>query len=224
MNGLNVPETVKLAVEEIHRAPYNPRVMTPDKMKALKASLKKHGFVLNLVVQKWSKELNLAHVLIGGHQRVTAMEEICKEEGWPLPTHLPCIVLDVKDDIAKQLNISLNNVEGEFDPFKLGQIFTDIYPTMTTDDVLASGFIQEQIEQMQSLVLSVDDQLASLQKELDMNMPDFGRSITLSIEFDTVEARDETKAILKRLAMESNSKPGDIVTKAIVMLSSLHPA
>lgn len=224
MIGLNVPETVKLAVEEIHQAPYNPRVMTPDKMKALKASLKKHGFVLNLVVQKWSKELGLSHVLIGGHQRVTAMEEICKEEGWPLPTHLPCIVLDVTDAIAKQLNISLNNVEGEFDPFKLGQIFTDIYPTMTTDDVLASGFIQEQIEQMQSLVLSVDDQLANLQKELDVNMPDFGRSITLSIEFDTVEARDETKAILKRLAVESNSKPGDIVTKAIAMLSSLHPA
>lgn len=221
--GLKVPETTRMRLSDLHMAPYNPRVMPEAKMRALKASLRKHGLVLALVVQRHSEELGLDHVLVGGHQRVRAVQEICKEEGWPEPDQVPCTVLDIDDATAKQLNVSLNNVEGEFDPFKLGQMFQAIYPAMTSDDVLATGFIPEQIEEMRALVLPVDEQIAGLQADLG-SMPDFGKSITLSVEFDTVEARDDAKARLKALAEESGKKPGKILAEAVKAWAATRPA
>ena len=114
-------------------------------MRALKASLVKHGLVLNLVVQKQGL------VLIGGHQRVTAMREVCAERGVEMPAQAWATVLDVDDATAKQLNVGLNNIEGEFDHYKLGLMFAEMLPSMTTDDVLATGFEQENIEQMIAL-------------------------------------------------------------------------
>ena len=220
--GLKMGEPRRMALSELNMAPYNPRTMPPDKMRALKASLLKHGMVLNLVVQKRSAEYGMDNVLIGGHQRVAAMREICAERGWPEPREVPAMLLDVGDADAKQLNVALNNIEGEFDPYKLGAIFNDVFPDMTTDDVLATGFLNEQIEEMRRLVLPPEEQVVELEGELG-SMPEFGRSITLSIEFEDVKRRDMTKALLKRLAEERRRKPGAIVQEALAAWSATNP-
>ena len=79
--GIAVPGQVLLRLSDVNMAVYNPRVMPPEKMRALRASLVKHGFVLNLVVQKRGM------VLIGGHQRVRAMRELCSFAEWTPARH-----------------------------------------------------------------------------------------------------------------------------------------
>ena len=58
------------------------------------------------------------------------LRELAADNGWDEPIELPATVLDVDDATAKQLNVTLNNVEGEFDPYKLGELFADIFPAI----------------------------------------------------------------------------------------------
>ena len=205
--GISVPEQVRLKLSDVNMSVYNPRVMPPEKMRALRASLVKHGFVLNLVVQKKGM------VLIGGHQRVKAMRELCVENEWPEPNALPATVLDVDDSTAKQLNIALNNVEGEFDPYKLGEIFQDIFPSMTGDDVLAIGFVQENIAELMALVQEPDE-AAKLLEEQAGDLSGFANSVTLTVEFATVAERDQAKELLKA-ATTVGAKPGTFLLKVM---------
>ena len=205
-----VPEMVRLA--DLQFAPYNPRTISKGTMDSLKASMVKHGMVLTLVVQRTSEQYGES-ILIGGHQRVRAMRELCAERGWPVPVTVPAVVLDVQDPEAKQLNVSLNNIEADFDPYKLGEMFKDIRPNMTMDDVLATGFAPVEIDEMIGLLASPDDAAKLLEDSIG-NLGGFGASITLSLEFTTVEGRDEAKALLKA-ATANGDKAGDLVLGTI---------
>lgn len=205
---LKMPAPELLDVASINFAPYNPRVMPPEKMRALKASLVKHGLVLNLVVQKQGL------VLIGGHQRVTAMREVCAERGVEMPAQAWATVLDVDDATAKQLNVGLNNIEGEFDHYKLGLMFAEMLPSMTTDDVLATGFEQENIEQMIALTSDTDAAAARLEAEAE-GLGGFARSVTLTVDFETVEQRDRAKEVLREAAERTGKKAGAVLLDAL---------
>ena len=65
-------------VSDLNPSAYNPRKITPEKFEALKESIRVDGFLEPIVVQK--KGLNI----IGGHQRVKAIKEICVEENEPV--------------------------------------------------------------------------------------------------------------------------------------------
>lgn len=207
--GLSVPEAAMTPLSAVNMSPYNPRVMPAGMMRALKASLAKHGMVLNLVCQRRSA-VHGEMVLIGGHQRVRAMRELCAERGWEEPVAVPVVVLDVSDSVAKQLNVSLNNVEGDFDPHKLGLLFADVYPDMTQEDVYASGFEPDNIQELIKLTVPPDEAAAALEDDAGA-LEAFAASITLSIEFETVARRDEAKELLRALAKESGVKAGDLV-------------
>lgn len=209
VGAMKIARTESLKLSELNLAAYNPRVMPPEKMKSLKASLVKHGLVLGLVVQRRA-DAGTEHVLIGGHQRVMAMRELCAERGWAEPDEVPCVVLDVRDREAKQLNVTLNNIEGEFDPYKLGQLFADVRPDMTFDDALATGFAFEQIDELVKLVVPLDVAADDLEGQIG-DLTGFGKSITLSIEFGTVEARDEAKKIVVERLKQEGRKPGDVL-------------
>lgn len=212
--GIRVPGQTVMPLSGLNMAPYNPRIMPPPKMAALKASLMKHGFVSNLVVQRSSPKYG-EMVLIGGHQRVKAARELCEERGFLLPDKLPVAVLDVGDAEAKQLNVALNNIEGEFDPHKLGELFADILPLMTVDDVLATGFTASQLDEVVQLVLPPEQQADALEAAAAaLDVAGFAKSITLSVEFDSVEARDQAKAILKEVQREG-SQPGAALLGAL---------
>jgi ParB-like chromosome segregation protein Spo0J len=206
--GLSVPQPTKVKLADLKFAPYNPRTISKEKLGALKASLVKHGMVLTLVVQRQSEQHG-AMVLVGGHQRVRAVRELCAERGWAVPATVPAVVLDIGDAEARQLNVSLNNISGEFEPFKLGELFREIRPTMTMDDVLATGFGAGEIDDMIAL-LEPSPAAPPEPEKLD----GFAASVTLSLEFATVEARDEAKALLK-VAVQSGQKSGDLMLRAI---------
>lgn len=217
VSGLAVPEQRMVRLSDVNMAQYNPRVMSREQMGALKASLVKHGMVLNLVVQREGM------ILIGGHQRVTAMRELCIERGWPEPGAIPAAVLDVGDAEARQLNVALNRIDGEFDAYKLGELFSSIRPDMTVQDILATGFSMVEIDQAVSLVTPIDEQAMQLEAEASaLSLDGFGRSITFSLEFDTVEHRDEAKELLKALAGPKGDA-GAVLLRALRGMSATAP-
>ena len=207
--AIKVPEPAMLSLADVNEATYNPRVMTPEMLGALKKSLRKHGFVLNLVVQRRGM------VLVGGHQRLRALRELAEESGQEPPEQLPAIVLDLTDAEAKELNVALNKIDGEFDPYKLGALFASIRDELTLDDIEATGFTVDEVDQSILLIRPVEEQITSLEEDVGDGVGAFAKSITLSVEFDTVEERDQAKVQLKELAAKQGKGVGKVVLAAL---------
>lgn len=212
-----IHEPERVLFSQLKRAPYNPRVITRQEMASLEASLRKHGLVLNLVVQRRSAQHG-DMVIVGGHQRLTALENICRKDEVAMPEGCFAIVLDIDDATAMQLNVALNNIEGDFDPFKLGSIFAQLQQHMTVGDVVATGFNSEQIENLVRMAQPPEDLAAQLEGEA-AQLGGFGKSVTLTVEFDSVDQRDKAKALLKGLA--GDRKAGAVLMEALTAMKGL---
>ena len=204
-----VHKTVLLRVAELNPSAYNPRKITPEKFEALKESIRAHGFVEGLVVQK--KGLKV----IGGHQRLRACKELCVEEAKPVPD-LPCTVIDVDDKTAKKLNIKLNKVQGEFEARMLGELLVSIYDApelaLPTEDFALLGFDALEAE---ACIRLVEPDRVPLPSGAGGEPSSFGQSITMSIEFDSVAQRDKVKALLIENAKTTKQKTGQVVAVAL---------
>lgn len=135
-----VAKPVQVELGKLNFAPYNPRKMPSEQMTALKGSIKEHGFVQPLVVQREG------NVLIAGHQRVRALRELCKETKQALPKKVYAVVLDLPDSQAKRLNIQLNRISGEFDDAMLVSLLSDV--ALVTPSLDGLGFSAEQLENL----------------------------------------------------------------------------
>lgn len=199
------PQFLKAA--DLSPATYNPNQMSPGKFEALKESIQRDGFLDPIVVQK--RGLNI----IGGHHRWRAIKELCVEAGVAVPA-LPCVVVDVDDMAAKRLNLKLNHIKGEPDARLLGELLVDLYP------------VDIQLEEMQTdiplLGLDFDDALKYARiadpefhlaagSDGSDSSPGFGRSITVSLEFDSIQMRDKVRKVLQDQAALEKKKTGDIV-------------
>lgn len=218
-SGLAWPDPEKVRLAEVQFAPYNPRRMSPERMRQLKASLVKHGMVLNLVVQRRS-EAHGESVLIGGHQRITAARELCKERGWPEPEWGWATFKDCTDAVAKQLNVALNNIEGEFDPHLLGLLLADVGDLAPTD-ILAMGLGEDNIAQLiRDASRSPDEQAAELEREAQSLIGGFERSIVLTVDFASLAERDKAKEVLSTRAKADGRKAGAVLLEALLMVSA----
>lgn len=188
---------------DINPAPYNPRKITPVKLEALKESLRTHGWVENLLVQKNT------NVLIGGHQRLKAYLEICKENG-NKPGKVPCVVIDVNDRIAKKLNVTLNRVTGEFDSKKLGDLIGELQreTKLSNEEIKLMGFNNKEIDDFINISKPAEVQV-------DENLKEFAKSITFSVEFESIEKRDRAKKMLIDRAKSENKRTGDLLLELL---------
>ena len=112
---------VELKRSEIHPAGYNPRVIDDEAKKALKRSIKKFGVVGGIVVNKRTD-----NTIVGGHQKVSILDEMYK---YPANDYtLRVEMIDVDMETEKTLNIALNNgnISGRWDYEKLAQLIPDI--------------------------------------------------------------------------------------------------
>ena len=112
---------VELKRSEIHPAGYNPRVIDDEAKKALKRSIKKFGVVGGIVVNKRTD-----NTIVGGHQKVSILDEMYK---YPASDYtLRVEMIDVDMETEKTLNIALNNgnISGRWDYEKLAQLIPDI--------------------------------------------------------------------------------------------------
>lgn len=200
------PQLVKIA--ELNPAAYNPRKISDLKYAALKKSIETEGFVEPMVVQKSGMRI------IGGHQRLRALKDICEEQGLDASLavgaiEIPCVVLDISDVKAKKLNIKLNQ-GGDFDAEPLGELLIDIgvYPneTLNVREVNDLGFTEKEALKFIHLV-----EPPEAAEPTDADGKTFGRSPTLSLEFTTESDRDRMKRHLAALSEVEGKRTGDIV-------------
>lgn len=90
-------------LSELTAAPYNPRTISDEALAGLRGSLERFGLVEPVV---WNKRTG--HV-VGGHQRIKAMQEIGM-------TETQVVVVDLPEIEEKALNVALNNpaIAGDF--------------------------------------------------------------------------------------------------------------
>lgn len=210
---VRAPAPVMVRLEDLNAAAYNPRLITDEEMLALKASLVKHGFVEPLVVQKKGT------MLIGGHQRVAALRELAEEGKVRVPELVPAVVLDVSDAVAMQLNITLNRVGGEFDAHKLGLVLAQVVSDPTFD-ALPLGFAQDQVVELVRQATATPEELARQLEREAAELDVFARSVTLTVNFETVAQRDEAKQLLGELAEARGEKAGALLLRLVKQVSA----
>lgn len=108
------PEIRLMKLSELQAAPYNPRQISEQALTGLKHSIRRYGLVQPIV---WNRRTGN---IVGGHQRVLAMQQ----EGVP---EANVVVVDLPEIEEKALNVTLNNkvIEGDFTD-SLGDILGDI--------------------------------------------------------------------------------------------------
>jgi hypothetical protein len=135
--------------KDIDGAEYNPRKISESARKKLKKSLKEHGMVMPIVVNRRSM------TIVSGHQRVFLLDDILRSDDYPMQVAM----IDVDEKEEAVLNVSLNNqsLMGEWDVFALQDIkemFPDIdYQDMGFDlsDIEVMGLEKEQEEALRGL-------------------------------------------------------------------------
>jgi hypothetical protein len=102
----------KRKVNDLKFYPGNPRKISKEMLEKLKNSIREFGAVEPLVINKQNE-------VIGGNQRLKALQELGIEE-------VDCIVVDLPKSKEKALNIALNKIQGEFDEDLLRLFVNDI--------------------------------------------------------------------------------------------------
>lgn len=137
---------------DIKRAEYNPRVMPDAEMDALVKSLKTFGFVEPVVI---NSHPGREGILIGGHQRTTAVERLIIQGTPPKgveqkgPTegawHIPATLVDLDEEKERALNLALNKIHGKWDEGKLAEIIIGL---KDSDIMPATGFRDDEVSRI----------------------------------------------------------------------------
>ena len=136
-------QIVEKDISVLKPAKYNPRTITKQELLELAKSIKEFGLVDPIIC---NNDLRV----IGGHQRIKACEVLGIKK-------VPCIILDISKTKEKQLNIALNNIQGEFDNKKLFEILSEIRIEIPNYDFEQIGFTQEEINRLLKLEIPEDD-------------------------------------------------------------------
>lgn len=211
--AINVPKPEMVKLSALNAAKYNPRVISDEEFASLKTSIQRFGMIQPLTVQRSGL------TILAGHQRVRALRELTDEGVVTVPDKVPAVVLDVDDTDAKQINVAMNRIGGEFDPFRLGELLSEIWqqPTFSPE---AMGFLSEQVEAMiNDSTFAPDDEAEALEREaFAASEPNPNRSYAMSVEFESAEERDEARSTIREIA--GSRKPGTVVLEALRAFAS----
>lgn len=128
--------------------PWNPNSMTKEVMDAEKASIKKFGFVDPITVRESGK----GYEVIDGEHRWRAAKELKLKE-------VPVINMGiVKDEVAKQLTIVLNETRGKAKAKELAQLIQELgQGGMALEDLaMVTPFTQDDLKIMVESLDGVD--------------------------------------------------------------------
>lgn len=112
---------VEVKRSEIHPADYNPRKIDEQSKRMLKRSIKQFGVVGGIIVNSQT-----GNTIVGGHQKVSILDEMYKYPDNDYSLRVEMISVDRKTE--KTLNVALNNgnISGTWDFDALAQIIPDI--------------------------------------------------------------------------------------------------
>jgi len=117
-------ESITLKRSEISLAEYNPRKLSVEARKKLKANIKRLGIMGGIVWNEASGNL------VSGHQRISILDEI---EGYPKNDYKITVEkVNLSETEEKEQNIFLNSksVQGDFDSDLIANIINDIDPIL----------------------------------------------------------------------------------------------
>lgn len=123
---------VKMKIDDLKAAPYNPRIALEPGMKEyekLKNSIEEFGFVETPVFNE------VTGYIVGGHQRITVAKTLGYKE-------IEVSIVNIPDPAKeKALNIALNKVDGLWDDDKLAELLKEL----DQDVSLLTGFNDKEI-------------------------------------------------------------------------------
>lgn len=129
----------KISISKLVSPEWNPRQITDLEMKKLKDSINEFGYVDPIIVNRYNN-----HV-VGGNQRLRALKEL----GF---TEVDVIFIEEPNiEREKALNVSLNNISGDWNPQRLKDIFKDL--ELAGFDLKLTSFDDFQV---QDLELDID--------------------------------------------------------------------
>jgi ParB-like chromosome segregation protein Spo0J len=108
-------EIVYLPIDSLEPNPWNPNKMDDEMLRKEIESIKEFGFVDPITV----RSLAGRYQIIDGEHRWKAAKIVGL-------TEIPCIVLDVTDDVAEQLTIVLNDLRGKPNEERLAALVRDL--------------------------------------------------------------------------------------------------
>ena len=169
----------KISISKLVSPEWNPRQITDLEMKKLKDSINEFGYVDPIIVNKHNNHI------VGGNQRYLALKQLGYDEIDVLFINEPDI------NREKALNITLNNVSGDWNPQKLEGIFKEL--ELADFDLKLTSFDDIQIE---DLDINIDSELFTKNNETNDDEP-----------VDIIE--DEVE-IIPEEELEVNVKHGDL--------------
>lgn len=194
-------EPVKVRLGDLKFDERNPRDISVGEMSALKRSIAQYGFVEPVVVRK---ENNL---IIGGHQRATALLELLREqdrsEGDIAAYEVTAVVCDLTDAQAKGLNVALNRIHGEWDYDKLSSLFQSFTPDLDYAELDFSGFSTDEISDIIALT-AADQPALTRHVEFDADLAGSARKFHFEVATDA-----EATTCRRALAAYGMTGPGD---------------
>jgi len=139
-------EIIKLPIEKLNAAPYNPRIdLKPgDKeYEKLKKSILTFGYIDPIIVNK------RGYVVVGGHQRLKILQAMGHKT-------VDVSLVDLPLDQEKALNIALNKTGGDWDLPKLQDLLAELQQTEM--DIELTGFDDLEIENLLASVLDGEEE------------------------------------------------------------------
>jgi DNA modification methylase len=134
MTAIPAITVVEVPIDELRPDPANPRRISDAQLEALTRSLKEYGFVQPVLARREDK------TVIGGHQRLTAARRL----GYKT---VPTVFLDINQEQARLLNLSLNKISGDWDQELLARLLADLAPVEGLDLSL-SGFSDDELKKL----------------------------------------------------------------------------
>lgn len=150
-NKIKQSETIILKRSEITPSDYNPRKITDEARKQLKANIKANGIIGGMVYNAQTGNL------VSGHQKLSIADEVNKFNPETLENDYDLKVEKIDVDLKKEkeLNIFFNSksVQGEMDYSKLALMIPEIDVDLAGLDSVDMSFIEIEMPSSEDIVI-----------------------------------------------------------------------
>ena len=117
---------IELPIEVLTEASWNTNQLDEAMMQRLRSSIKKYGFVQNLVVRSIAD----GYEVLSGNQRLKLLQELHV-------TKVPCVIVDLDDGHARLLAQALNHIHGDDDLGLRAELIREVMQIIPEEEVAA---------------------------------------------------------------------------------------
>lgn len=205
-NKIKQSETIILKRSEITPSDYNPRKITDEARKQLKANIKTNGIIGGMVYNAQTGNL------VSGHQKLSIADEVNKFNPETLENDYDLKVEKIDVDLKKEkeLNIFFNSksVQGEMDYSKLALMIPDIDVNLAGLDEVDMSFIEIEMPTVEDIVIPSFEPQAEKRKKAEEerqedNSVNHPATSVLKEEMTDEEKKAHVKAIKEKVKENS---------------------